>query len=213
MRLDRYTSRVRRLVATASLCLFTLQVQAGDAAAGQGAYAVCAACHGAAGLGNVAMNAPNIAGQGAWYVERQLKSFQQGWRGTAPGDVHGMQMRAMAMAVGDPTTTANVAAFVASLPIVASAATLEGDAAAGAASYAVCSACHGAKAEGNEAMGAPRLAGLDDWYLVRQLNNYRTGLRAYDPKDTYGQQMKPMSMTLADDAAISNVVAYINSLK
>lgn len=213
MKVDRYTSSVRRLFVAVSLLLLALQAQAGDAAAGQGAYAVCAACHGPAGLGNVAMNAPNIAGQGAWYVERQLKSFQQSWRGTAPGDTHGMQMQAMAMAVSDPTTTANVAAFVASLPVVASAVTLKGDAAAGAASYAVCSACHGTKAEGNEAMGAPRLAGLDDWYLVRQLNNYRTGLRAYDPEDTYGQQMKPMSMTLADDAAINNVVAYITSLK
>lgn len=171
------------------------------------------ACHGAEGLGNQAMQAPNIAGQGAWYVERQLQAYQKGHRGTAPGDSAGMQMRPMAMAVGDPTATANVSAYVASLPVKANEPTVTGDVAAGAAAYAVCAACHGQNAEGNQAMGAPRLAGQDDWYLVRQLKNYKTGLRAYDPADMWGAQMKGMAMTLADDAAINNVVAYINSLK
>ena len=36
---------------------------AGDPAKGKAAYAVCAACHGANGTGNKALNAPGIAGQ------------------------------------------------------------------------------------------------------------------------------------------------------
>ncbi|HET9025867.1 MAG TPA: c-type cytochrome, partial [Burkholderiaceae bacterium] len=39
-----------------------------DPAAGQALYAVCAACHGAEGEGNPAMNAPKLAGQGPWYL-------------------------------------------------------------------------------------------------------------------------------------------------
>ena len=48
---------------------------------------------------------------------------------------------------------------------------------------------------------------------MRQLKNYRQGLRGYDPKDTYGVQMKPMAATLASDQAVTDVVAYINSLR
>ena len=77
----------------------------------------------------------------------------------------------------------------------------------------VCAACHGVDGKGNEALGGPRLAGQDDWYLVRQLKNYRQGLRGYDPKDTYGAQMKPMAATLTSDQAVNDVVAYINSLR
>ena len=32
-------------------------------------------------------------------------------------------------------------------------------------------------------------------------------------KDIYGQQMRPMSMILVDDAAINNVAAYISTFK
>ncbi len=62
---------------------FSVSVQAADAAAGQAAYAVCAACHGQQGEGNLAMNAPRLAGQEAWYVKRQLSAYRDGLRGTA----------------------------------------------------------------------------------------------------------------------------------
>lgn len=160
-------------------------VQAADPAAGKGAYAVCAACHGPEGQGNQAMNAPRIAGQAAWYTQRQLKAFQEGYRGTAPGDSYGAQMRPMAMAVSDPTQMANLAAHIETLGGSRPEPTVTGDAAKGQAAYAVCAACHGQKAEGNEALGGPALAGLNDWYLVRQLKNFKEGRRAYDPRDTY----------------------------
>ena len=67
--------------------------------------------------------------------------------------------------------------------------------------------------EGNEALGGPALAGQDDWYLVRQINNFNKGLRGYDPKDTYGAQMKPMAATLTTEKAVNDVVAYIGTLK
>jgi len=184
-----------------------------DAAAGKSAYAVCAACHGQQGEGNVAMNAPKLAGQEPWYIERQLAAFRDGLRGTAPGDTFGAQMRPMAMAVGDATAQANLIAYIASLPDVEVPTTVAGDAAAGKSAYMVCAACHGQNAEGNQQMGGPALAGQDDWYLVRQINNYKKGLRGYDPKDTFGMQMKPMAATLATDKAVNDVVAYINTLK
>jgi cytochrome c oxidase subunit 2 len=201
------------MIIIAVLLALPERAQAADAAAGQSAYAVCAACHGQKGEGNVAMNAPKLAGQEGWYVKRQLAAFRDGLRGTAPGDTFGMQMRPMAMAVSDPTAEANLIAYIESLPATDSAPTVSGDVAAGQAAYAVCAACHGQNAEGNEQMGGPRLAGLDDWYLVRQISNYNKGLRGYDPKDTFGMQMKPMAATVATDKAAADVVAYINTLQ
>lgn len=188
-------------------------VRAADVAAGQAAYAVCSACHGQKAEGNVAMNAPQLAGQEAWYLKRQLAAYRDGLRGTASGDAYGMQMRPMAMAVGSPEAEENLVAYITSLPTTDSPPTVSGDIAAGQAAYAVCAACHGQQAEGLEAMGGPRLAGQDDWYLVRQINNYNKGLRGYDSKDMFGNQMRPMAATLTSEKAVNDVVAYINTLK
>jgi cytochrome c oxidase subunit 2 len=158
------------------------------------------------------MNAPKLAGQEPWYLRRQIEAYQQGLRGAANGDVYGMQMRPMAMAVGDPTALDDVIAYIATLPEVAAEPTIDGDITAGAAAYAVCASCHGPEAEGLEAMGEPGLAGQDDWYLARQIHNYQSGLRGYDPKDIFGNQMKPMAATLTSEQAIDDVVAYINTL-
>jgi cytochrome c oxidase subunit 2 len=184
-----------------------------DVAAGKAAYVVCAACHGQNGEGNVALNAPRLAGQEPWYMERQLAAFRAGHRGTATGDVYGMQMRPMAMTTADPATQANIIEYIGTLSAEPAAVTIEGDVAAGQAGYAVCIACHGADGRGLEALGGPRLAGQNDWYLVRQIKNYQAGLRAYAPADTFGQQMKPMAGLLTGDKAINDVVAYINSLR
>lgn len=187
--------------------------RAADAAAGKQAYAVCAACHGQQGEGNEALNAPRLAGQASWYLRRQIEDFQKGLRGTRPGDVYGMQMRPMAMSLTGGDAIDNVVAYIETLPDVPAQPTIQGDVAAGQASYGVCASCHGQKGEGLEQMGAPRLAGQSDWYLVRQLKNFQKGERGYDPKDVFGNQMRPMASTLTSDAAITNVVAYINTLR
>jgi len=87
-----------------------------------------------------------------------------------------------------------------------------GDVAAGRQSYAVCAACHGAQAEGNPALHAPKLSGQGDWYLQRQLKYFKNGARGAHDKDVFGKMMAPMAATLADDTAIDNVSAYIKTL-
>jgi len=186
---------------------------AGDAGAGKGLFGACAACHGAQGEGNKAMNAPKLAGQEEWYLARQLGNFKKGIRGSAAGDTFGKQMAPMAMTLPDDAAVANVAAYIATLPDNAAPATVQGDAAAGKALFGACAACHGAKGEGNVAMNAPRLAGMSDFYMVTQLKNFKAGARGTHADDAFGKQMAPMAMTLPDDAAIANVVAYINTLK
>ncbi len=51
-----------------------------------------------------------------------------------------------------------------------------GDAAKGKALYNICSACHGANAEGTAALNAPANAGQDPWYMTRQLKNFRAAI-------------------------------------
>jgi cytochrome c oxidase subunit 2 len=196
------------------LSLITLSAAAADIAAGKKAYSTCAACHGPDAGGNKALNAPRTAGQFDWYVKRQLQAFKDGIRGTAAGDVYGAQMRPMAMMLANEAAIDNVVAYIGTLAEPPPPpATVQGDAAVGKQLYATCAACHGAKAEGNLALNAPRLAHQDDWYLVRQLQDYKKGIRGGNPKDVYGAQMKPMAMMLANDQAIDNVVVYIRSLK
>src|SRR5712691_6738047 len=104
-------------------------------------------------------------------------------------------------------------AWLSSYPTYAqSKARVPGDAAAGKQLFAVCTACHGAQAEGNPALNAPKLAGQADWYLKRQLKNFKEGARGTHEKDVFGKMMAPMAATLGDDAAIDNVVAYIKTL-
>jgi cytochrome c oxidase subunit 2 len=87
-----------------------------------------------------------------------------------------------------------------------------GNAAAGAASYAVCAACHGSQGEGLVALNAPKLAGQDPRYLKEQLRKYKAGIRGTHEEDVFGRQMQPMAATLVNDTLVDNVVAYIASL-
>jgi len=86
------------------------------------------------------------------------------------------------------------------------------DAAAGKAAYSVCATCHAPNGGGNQSLNAPRIAGQYDWYLKRQLQAFKDGVRGAAAGDIYGAQMRPMAMTLANDFAIDNVVAYIGTL-
>lgn len=103
---------------------------------------------------------------------------------------------------------------LAALVMIASAQAAAGDAAKGKLVFdKVCTTCHGAQAGGNKALGAPALWQQEPWYLVAQLQKFKSGARGSHPKDTQGAQMKAMVAQLTDDAAIANVVAYIKTLK
>jgi len=67
-------------MAIASLLISTAgTVSAADAAAGKAKAAVCAACHGPAGI-SVNPLWPNLAGQKDQYIIKQLKAFKDGTR-------------------------------------------------------------------------------------------------------------------------------------
>jgi len=57
----------------------SVSMAAGDAAAGKAKAAVCAGCHGAKGISATPMF-PNLAGQKAAYLKKQMKAFRDGTR-------------------------------------------------------------------------------------------------------------------------------------
>lgn len=184
---------------------------AGDASAGQALYAVCAGCHGAQGEGNQQLNAPKLSGQGDWYLKRQLIHYKQGARGAHEKDANGKVMAQMAATLADDAAIENVTAYINTLPDKPAPTTVKGDANNGRQRYVTCSACHGADGRGIQAMNAPRLKGMSDWYIVTQLKHFRNGVRGAHPGDMHGSQMALMAAMLSDDQTISDLVAYINT--
>jgi cytochrome c oxidase subunit 2 len=77
--------------------------------------------------------------------------------------------------------------------------------------FATCASCHGIDGRGIAATNAPRLRGMSDWYMARQLHNFRDGVRGTHPQDVYGAQMGLVAGMLKDDAEIGDILAYINT--
>jgi cytochrome c553 len=74
-----------------------------------------------------------------------------------------------------------------------------------------CKTCHGENAEGNAQLKVPALANADDWYLYRQLQNFKKGIRGYAKEDTLGLQMIAFAKTLKDSIEMINVVSYVKN--
>lgn len=184
----------------------------------------CTTCHGVGLGGNRALNAPRLAGLPGWYVRNQLRAFRQGWRGRHPDDSYGAAMWPQAAQLDDAAVERAVD-LVESMPapapgpmmIPAADVGLDdpaaiGDATRGAGLYQACAACHGADGSGNAALQAPPLVGSESWYLARQIDGFRRGVRGYDAQDVAGTGMRLASAGLEDEQAVYDTVAYIAGL-
>ena len=99
--------KLAKIISIASLGLaLSLTANAGDVAAGKAKSAMCAACHGAAGVSANPLW-PNLAGQKEAYLKKQLSDFKTGARKDPV-------MSGMAMPL-TPTDMDNLAAYYASL--------------------------------------------------------------------------------------------------
>lgn len=135
-----------------------------------------------------------------------------GARGLHPSDDAGNRMRPMARTI-TPQDIPLVAAYVSALQPYKPVATVGGNAEKGKTYFAVCISCHGQKGEGNPAVHAPPLKNSNDWYLVRQLVNFKSQIRAYDgTKDAMGMTMRGMASTLPNEEAMKDVITYAQSL-
>ena len=89
-----------------------IAVDGAAVARGRTAAAQCAACHGADGKGNAAMQSPSLAGQPPGFLREQMLLFKQDKRN--PGDAALKAMKAMMLTIPDETFT-DLAAYYSSL--------------------------------------------------------------------------------------------------
>ena len=87
----------------------------GDVTQGRRLYAACAACHGARGEGNAALQALALAARSDWYLATQLTNYKAGLRGADSRDTYGAPMRAVAATLPDEKAIADVVAYIATL--------------------------------------------------------------------------------------------------
>ena len=172
----------------------------------------CSPCHAPNGGGYQSEFSPKISGQEDWYLSRQLMNFRNDVRGDHEGERWSKQM-AFHIKDFSPSQLQMFVDYIGTLEDTPAEITIEGDTTRGHELYSqTCLICHGDTAMGNPLLNSPRLAGMSDWYMVIQLQKFRSGLRGDHSQDIYGAQMVPFATLLPDEQALLDVVAYINTL-
>lgn len=160
---------------------------------------VCAACHGTDGNSVTPVN-PNLAGQGAQYISRQLAHFKAGIRvnpimqgmaaSLSPEDMSALgvyfsQQKPKNGTAKDPKLVATGQALYRA-----------GDAANG---LPACAACHSPNGAGIP-KNFPRLSGQYADYTYGQLKAFKAGERGNDPdgKDVNGRIMASVAQRMTD---------------
>jgi cytochrome c553 len=181
----------------------------GDADAGQGKAAICAACHGIDGNSAVP-NWPKLGGQHSAYLERQVSLVKSGNRQVP-------EMMGIVAALTDEDI-ADIAAYYSSQPVAAGLAD-ETLLAAGEQIYRAgiaakdvpaCMSCHGPAGRGNPLSGYPSLAGQHAVYSEKMLKGFRAGT-TWGEDDTNSITMTQVANRLTDNE-IKAVSSYIQGL-
>ena len=170
----------------------------------------CVACHGADGNSQQAMW-PKIAGQNQKYLLKQLQDFKKGKAG-------GRYNAAMEPIMANLTAQdlQDLAVFYANQKGTIETASTDnlalgqrlyrgGDVKRG---IVACGACHGPDGSGNAEAGFPRLSGQHAAYVVKQLQDYRSGERKNGVNNI--MQSIAMSMTDKDVQAVANYISGLH---
>lgn len=145
---------------------------------GRDVFEVCSACHKPEGWGTKDGTFPQLAGQNANVLIKQLADIRDRNR-----DNPTMYPFALPESIGDAQALADVVAYIEKLPM--NPANGKGDWAKGAPEYAQgeqlfkdnCVKCHGPTAMGNNKKFYPRLNGQHYKYMLRQFEWIRDGKR------------------------------------
>ncbi len=78
--------------------------------------------------------------------------------------------------------------------------------------YDTCTPCHGENGAGNREVKAPAIAGLPQWYVLRQLENFSKDIRGSHPDDMEGHLMRPMARTLYREGDKESVAAHVAAM-
>ena len=207
------TAQKRYLITIATSTMFLLVNQwaaAGDPQKGQEKSAVCQGCHGPDG-NSLGPDWPNLASQNASYIQKQATDFQDGKR---------QDPTMSSMVIGlSKEDIADIAAYFSSQnlqPTTAEESQANSDAALGKKIYKggntyndvpACAGCHGPNGVGNGPAVFPRIAGQKNTYLVKALNDFKSGVRSNDPNEI----MRNIATKLSD-REIKAVAAYASSM-
>jgi cytochrome c553 len=164
---------------------------------------LCGECHGLDGAGN-RIKFPRIAGQKQSYVIGELLDFRAGRRRNDDGQ---MQEATHELTEADIPRVADWFAHqtppwpkltIEAKPDLARARQL---AISGAVGIPACLSCHSAASLGmlDEPFDAPRIAGQRDYYIAKELKDYRDGRRTNDPK----RLMRKIAKRLTDTEIVS----------
>jgi cytochrome c553 len=184
-----------------------VQVNAGDAQAGQAKAAVCAACHGATGQ---SVNAvwPHLAGQHAGYIEQQLQAFKSGARVNE-------QMAPIVPSLSEEDMS-DIAAYFASQTRPEGTADPKlvpdgeriyrgGNSDTG---VPACMACHGPAGSGNAGADYPALSGQFADYIAAQLRAYAGSQRG----GAKAEIMQPIARVMTEREIVA-VASYVAGLR
>lgn len=81
--------------------------------------------------------------------------------------------------------------------------------AADAEDFMYCTTCHGAEGRGNAAIRAPKIAGMEPWYVEAQLAAFRAGWRGADPADMPGHEMRPVAAELSNEESMARAAQFV----
>jgi len=181
---------------------------AGSKEAGQTKSAVCMACHGMDG-NSANPEWPNIAGQHASYIVKQLKHFKAGER-------QNPLMTPMAAMLSEQDME-DLAAYYSAQALRPTGETEPSKVGLGQRVYRsgimergvpACAGCHGPTGAGNPGAGYAAIGGQHATYAALQLRAYKGGARATDPN----QMMRNVAGKLSDDE-IDAVASYLQGLR
>ncbi len=181
---------------------------AGSADAGKTKAAACGACHGADG-NSLVPNFPKLASQHPGYLAKQLADFKSGARKDPT-------MAPMAAPLSEQDIEDLVAYFSSQTQAVGKGSDPElvaqgerlyrgGNKATG---VAACIACHGPTGAGNPAAGFPKIGGQQAAYVVKALNDFKSGARSNDAN----QMMRKVAGKMTAEE-IKAVAEFVTGLK
>lgn len=188
-----------------------MNVSDGDPKAGKTKSELCHGCHGVDGISIDPTTFPNLAGQYAGYIFKQVQDFQLGNR-------QDDTMSAMAATVTSLQDLKDIAVYFAQQK------TMKGKATGSAASkkgqdifqngvpksgvYG-CVNCHGKNGKGRGKGNSlfPVIGGQQKAYLLKQLKDFKSGKRKNDPANMMADIAKKLS-----DSEIDAVAEYLSGL-
>jgi cytochrome c553 len=166
----RHRFLLNSLLALALAALAGVPAEAADPAAVKEKAALCAGCHGEAGISQT-QNIPSLAGQPDQFLQWQLVFFRSGARKNE-------QMQPIVEQINNEDIR-NLGAYFASLPAPKASAPDDNPdlskKGAQAAAGRRCASCHTDSFAGTKAVA--RLAGQREEYLVKALHDYKSGQR------------------------------------